>query len=128
MQRIAQGAGERGPKENGFVGAMQDLQGQGMPHIIPMNRRRHCALLQRARQALGGEELETLRERAEFFGLDKTKNFEDFQKKYLKVADDIPLYKANITGGLKKYTEKEVKALTKEMGHIANKYTDIAGT
>lgn len=86
-----------------------------------------CALLQRAKWALDEDELETLKERAAYFGLDKTKDFGDFQKKYLKAADDIPLYKANITGGLKKHTEKEVKALTKEMGHIANKHTDIAG-
>lgn len=86
-----------------------------------------CALLQRAKWALDEDELEALKERAAYFGLDKAKDFGDFKKKYLKVADDIPSYKANITGGLKKYTEKEVKALTKEMGHIANKHTDIAG-
>ena len=42
-----------------------------------------CALLQRARWALDADELQTLKNRAEFFGLDKAKNFEDFKKKYL---------------------------------------------
>lgn len=46
-----------------------------------------CALLQRARWNLGEEELETLKERAAFFGLDKTEDFEDFKKKYLKLPE-----------------------------------------
>lgn len=33
------------------------------------------------------EELETLKERAAYFGLDKTKDFEDYKKKYLKASD-----------------------------------------
>lgn len=42
-----------------------------------------CALLQRARWALDEEELETLKERAKFYGLDKNDSFEDFKKKYM---------------------------------------------
>lgn len=45
-----------------------------------------CALLQRARWALGQEELDTLKERAAYFGLDKTKDFEDFKSKYMKAT------------------------------------------
>ena len=41
-----------------------------------------CALLQRARWALGDDELETLKKRAEYFGLDKSKQFDDFKRKY----------------------------------------------
>ena len=48
-----------------------------------------CALLQRAKWALDEDELEELKERAEYFGLDKTENFEDFKKKYLKAAESI---------------------------------------
>jgi len=48
-----------------------------------------CALLQRARWALDEDELNTLKERAEFFGLDKTKNFEEFKEKYLDAAETI---------------------------------------
>lgn len=46
-----------------------------------------CQSLQRAKWALDENELQTLKERAEFFGLDKTKDFEDFKKKYLKVSE-----------------------------------------
>lgn len=46
-----------------------------------------CALLQRARWALDEAELQALKERAEYFGLDKTKDFEDFQRKYLQASE-----------------------------------------
>jgi uncharacterized protein with gpF-like domain len=42
-----------------------------------------CALLQRARWALDADELKTLKERAEYYGLDKTEDFEDYKRKYL---------------------------------------------
>lgn len=45
-----------------------------------------CALLQRAKWALDDEELETLKERAAFFGLDKSDNFDDFKKKYIEAV------------------------------------------
>ena len=45
-----------------------------------------CALLQRARWALDEDELQTLKDRAAYYGLDKTKNFDDFRKKYLKTV------------------------------------------
>lgn len=45
-----------------------------------------CVALTRARWALDEDELETLKERAEFFGLDKTKNFDDFKQKYLNAS------------------------------------------
>ena len=44
-----------------------------------------CVSLQRAVWALDEEELETLKKRAEYFGLDKTKDFEEFKKKYLEI-------------------------------------------
>ena len=53
-----------------------------------------CQLLQRARWALDEDELKTLQERAEFFGLDKSESFEDFKQKYLnlpKNADTMEL-------------------------------------
>lgn len=46
-----------------------------------------CTSNTRARWALGEEELQTLKERAEYFGLDKTEGFEDYKKKYLKAAE-----------------------------------------
>ena len=63
-----------------------------------------CALLQRARWALDDDELQTLKDRAKYFKLDKTENFEDFKKKYLKAAE-VPQPKAK-----KEYlTEKKLK-------------------
>lgn len=48
-----------------------------------------CVALSRARSALDETEMETMKERAKFFGLDKTKEFEDFKKKYLKAAETL---------------------------------------
>lgn len=44
-----------------------------------------CALLQRARWALGDEELETLKERANYYGIDKSDNFRQFREKFIEV-------------------------------------------
>lgn len=46
-----------------------------------------CTANTRARWALDDAELQTLKDRAEYFGLDKTKNFEDFRRKYLKAVE-----------------------------------------
>ena len=47
-----------------------------------------CVALTRARSALDERELETLKERAKFWGLDKSNDFEDFKKKYLKSVEN----------------------------------------
>ena len=44
-----------------------------------------CAAMQRAKWALDEDELQTLKDRAAYYGLDKTQNFEDFKQKYLKI-------------------------------------------
>lgn len=46
-----------------------------------------CVLLQRARWVLDETELDTLKERSEYFGLDKSKDFEDFKSKYLNISE-----------------------------------------
>lgn len=46
-----------------------------------------CVSLKRARAALDEDELKTLRERAEFFDLNKSDSFADFEKKYLKAGE-----------------------------------------
>lgn len=51
-----------------------------------------CVSLTRARWALDEDELKTLQERAAYFGLDKTKSFEDFKEKYLKVLEKDEKY------------------------------------
>ncbi len=48
-----------------------------------------CALLQRAKWALDADEPERLKQRAEYYGLDKTDSFENFKGKYLKLAESI---------------------------------------
>ena len=48
-----------------------------------------CVALTRARWELDASELQTLKDRAKFFGLDKTDNFKDFEKKYLKAAETV---------------------------------------
>ena len=48
-----------------------------------------CVALTRARWALDESELQTMRDRAAFFGLDKTSSFTDFEKKYLKAAETV---------------------------------------
>lgn len=45
-----------------------------------------CQLLQRARCALDEDELDELKERAAYFGLDKTADFEDFRRKYMPAS------------------------------------------
>ena len=83
-----------------------------------------CCMLQRAKWALDEEELEELKKRAEFFGIDKADDFDDFKKKYLKVAneeiDEIAEYKAIKS----KYNESLLKldALEKETDEIFDKY------
>ena len=45
-----------------------------------------CALLQRVKWALGEDELKTLKERASYYGLDKTKDFNDFKSEYMEIV------------------------------------------
>lgn len=50
-----------------------------------------CTILQRAKWELDEEELEVMKERAKYYGLDKTKDFEEFKNKYLETYTDKPL-------------------------------------
>ena len=45
-----------------------------------------CQLLQRARCALDEDELDELKERAAYFGLDKTADFEELRRKYIPAS------------------------------------------
>ena len=72
-----------------------------------------CAALTRARWALDEDELQTLKDRAEYFGLDKTKEFEDFKKKYLSAA--------------KSEEEKEVKFVPAKTKEEAEKFAKEHG-
>lgn len=48
-----------------------------------------CKALTRAKWALDETELETMKERAKYFELDKSDSFEEFKKKYLKASENI---------------------------------------
>ena len=48
-----------------------------------------CIATTRARWELDESELETLKERAAFFGLDKTKDFDEFKEKYIKASETL---------------------------------------
>lgn len=47
-----------------------------------------CQMTTRAVWALDESELQTLRDRAEFYGLDKARSFADFERRYLNAAND----------------------------------------
>lgn len=85
-----------------------------------------CCLLQRAKWALDEDELEELKERAAFLGLDKSKDFENFKQKYCQLpenADTMEVPKGHseayesLMEGLKvnKVTYREVKDLGKSL-------------
>ena len=79
-----------------------------------------CALLQRARWALDDDELETLKERAEFFGLDKTENFEEFKSTYLKLpknADTMTVKPQRIPNAISERLDKAGVAYNQAMPH-----------
>lgn len=68
-----------------------------------------CCLLQRARWALDEDELNELKERAAYFGLDKTKDFEEFKQKYLKLpknADTITIKPQRVPNAISEAVEK----------------------
>lgn len=71
-----------------------------------------CQALQRAKWALDEDELQTLKDRAEFYGLDKTQDFEDFTSKYLPAA------KSEAT----KTAFQGIKTLTDLANHLKNDY------
>ena len=72
-----------------------------------------CVLLQRAKWALGEAELKTLQDRASFFGLDKSKSFDDFKRKYLKLPDDADKLEVPDVSRCHYGTTKDYSRLTK---------------
>lgn len=69
-----------------------------------------CTSNTRSKWGLDEDELETLKERAAFFGLNKTKDFEDYKKKYLNISSE-PL-------------ENNAKSSKINAGAIAGAYTN----
>ena len=82
-----------------------------------------CAVLQMARWALDETELDTLKERAEYFGLDKTEDFEDYKSKYLNISEE-DIRKADITASfIQAQTIEEAEEYIKQF--IGNGYSPI---
>lgn len=72
-----------------------------------------CVSLTRAKWALDEEELQVLKDRAKYWGLDKTENFDDYKKKYLKAAKES---KETIEKSSKSSTIKPDKVVTGHSG------------
>lgn len=69
-----------------------------------------CGIFQRAITALDEDDLQRLKDRAAYYGLDKTKDFEDFKKKYLNTLDKNgnDIYNGTVkTGALIFFKEKQ---------------------
>ena len=75
-----------------------------------------CCLLQRARWALDDDELQRLKDRAEYFGLDKTTDFEEYKEKYLKVIDEIN--PTNVNGEIIQFNWKDKNQLREKQQEI----------
>lgn len=75
-----------------------------------------CAILQRARWALGEDELKTLQDRADYFGLDKTEDFDDFKAKYLKAAESTAPAVEKPSGFVPAKTIEEAIEMAHELG------------
>lgn len=99
-----------------------------------------CALLQRARWALDEDELNTLQERAAYFGLDKTNSFNDFKDKYLTAtksieltnrrkerlaarrAKQLPDFSTMSNDELKKYVEENIRTTFVDFNGVNNEF------
>lgn len=75
-----------------------------------------CCLLQRARWALDDDELQRLKDRAEYFGLDKTSDFDEYKEKYLKVIDEIN--PTNVNGEIIQFDWKDKNQLREKQQEI----------
>ncbi len=80
-----------------------------------------CQLLQRAKWAMDEKELQTLKERAQYFKLDKSDSFESFKQKYLNLPKDASRIKVD-KKDIKSHTQK-LKAGMKEEDY--NEYMKI---
>lgn len=71
-----------------FEVANLKVEAPGMFGLASEDCNCRCCLLQRARWALDDEELQALKDRAAYFDLDKTDEFEEYQRKYLNLPEN----------------------------------------
>ena len=79
-----------------------------------------CALLQRAVWNLDEDELQKLKDRAAYYGLDKTKEFDEFKKKYLKATENDEMVKYN--------EDYQARIKERRKSYFARKATEKAGS
>lgn len=101
-----------------------------------------CVLLQRAKWALDQRELDRLKERASFYGLDKRKSFDEFNKKYIgtvenskgnKIKMDLQFFAKIPDEKLTEYAlnfehptgKEKAKAFKEALGYTKESYTDL---
>ena len=101
-----------------------------------------CILLQRAKWALDQKELDRLKERASFYGLDKTKSFDEFNKKYMRTVEnskgnkikmDLQFFAKISDEKLTEYAlnfehptgKEKAKAFKEALGYTKESYTDL---
>lgn len=85
-----------------------------------------CVALTRARWNLSQAELDTLKDRAKFFGLDKTENFKEFEEKYLEIAANPKyntLQKLHYSGNVTPELEDE---LERSLTRIPGRHRELA--
>lgn len=95
-----------------------------------------CTCDTRARWALDDDELQTLKDRAEYFGLDKTDNFEDYKKKYLEISSDPKYntlqklhYSGNVTPEIESELEQSLTRMSERHRELAeSKISEIEVT
>ena len=83
-----------------------------------------CVSLTRARAALDEDELKTLKERANYFGLDKSKDFQTFKEKYLNTTETL---KSQGKSGIIKTGTKTFSVDDKQFGKKVGKHATDYG-
>ena len=71
-----------------------------------------CTSNTRARWALDEDELKTLQDRAEYFGLDKTKNFKEYHEKFLNKTNEWASADASAKEALNADARDDLKSIT----------------
>ena len=78
-----------------------------------------CVIVQRAKWALDEEELKTLKERAEYFGLDKTDDYKEFRRKYLAINREEEIQ--SVADKLINAAKDQEPQITKDLKEIIGK-------